>query len=95
MGDFSALHHYLLVWMAIMTSPKGGLQLDLWLSAMAAMDVVPLAAAFATVWSNGEECFLIHNVQARAKEFMLSSVTRVPFGQMGCLLLAAQVHGQQ
>ena len=40
--------------MAIVTSPRGGLQLDLWLGAMAAMDVVPLAAALATVWSNGE-----------------------------------------
>ena len=53
-GDFSALHHYVLVWMAIVTSPRGGLQLDVWLSAMAAMDVLPLAAAAAKVWSNGE-----------------------------------------
>ena len=54
-GDFSALHHYLLVWLAIVTSPRGGAQLDLWLGAMTAMDLVPLAAALAAVWSSGEE----------------------------------------
>ena len=40
--------------MAIVTSPRGGLQLDLWLSAMTAMDALPLAAAIAKFWRNGE-----------------------------------------
>ena len=53
--EFSALHHYLLVWVAIVTSPRGGAQLDLWLGAMTAMDLVPLASALALVWSSGEE----------------------------------------
>ena len=43
------------MWLAIVTSPRGGLQLDVWLSVMAAMDLVPLAVAAAKVWGDGEE----------------------------------------
>ena len=54
MGEFECSLHPQ-VWLAIVTSPRGGLQLDAWLSVMVAMDLVPLAAAAAKVWGDGEE----------------------------------------